>query len=129
SVSDVVAALVDPLSAIRAAVQQTALVMSGDAHVFEAFMPTDVNQPIQLVVGTGGDKLEKADMLGDDPTKPKPATMFGRTGTLTGKVEFGFVLLTREPHGWTATLHDVQGNPVLQCELSARTCSPSASAP
>jgi hypothetical protein len=113
----------DPISKIRDIVTQTALVLSGDTHVFEAFMPTDTGQPVQLIVGTGGDTLEKPDMLGAKPMEPQKANLFAREGTLWGKVAFGFVMLTREAQGWSAMLYDVAGKPVLRCDLSGRSCS------
>jgi hypothetical protein len=122
SVIDAFAELVDPLSKLREAVTRTALVLSGDTHAFEAFMPTAADHPVQIVAGTGGDALEKTDMLGANPTMAEQAMLFGQKGTLWGKVAFGFVMLTNEGHGWIATLYDTVGASVIRCDLSARRC-------
>jgi hypothetical protein len=98
-----------------------ALVLSGHIHTFQTFVPDDATAPLQLVAGNSGDVLDSADKFPGAITKleMQPAILFGRKGTVSMRHVFGFVVLERADGAasWTATLHDVDGQPIVKCEL------------
>ena len=117
--------LAAPIKAVREAVQAAAgsgpevsLVLSGDTHMFQYFMPENTDLPIQIVAGMGGTTLEKAKAFTHITGKHNnPLTLFDAPGWITGSVQFGFLLLTREGEAWEATLYNRAGEAVLACPL------------
>jgi hypothetical protein len=102
------------------------LVLSGDTHMFQMFAPDSgfPNHPVQLVAGMSGDILEK------DFTFPKEITggavkakLFGVDGQLWLRRQFGFMYLVRKEADWVATLHGAQGQVLLTCNMTAKSCS------
>jgi hypothetical protein len=97
------------------------LFIGGHVHLFEnlSFGP---GRPPQLVVGNSGTLL-------DPPvTTPLPGLEIAGMPVASGvnRAEFGFVTLQRHRHRWTATLRDVEGEPLLRCALrdDSLTCEP-----
>jgi hypothetical protein len=93
--------------------------VAGHIHFFQAIDYGGVRPP-QLVVGTGGDNLERkplATVTGSD--------INGRTAlnavTYSG---FGFMVWDRvDANTWTGTLFDVAGRPINHCRLGDRILS------
>ena len=100
------------------------LVLSGDVHMFQMFFPDVRTFPIQLVAGIGGDALESSKTYQDLLAAPggRSANLFGATGRLWARLDFGFVMLTRGDAGWIATVHDASGKERVACVLAARSC-------
>ena len=126
---ELAANLQDPLGALRAWFAErppgpVSMVLSGHAHAFQLFAPKRRSPaiPLQLVVGTGGDALDRYPAL-KTQTAPQPAEVYGVAGELWSRQEFGFAMLTRGDGGWTATFHDVAGTAKLACDLAARSCN------
>jgi hypothetical protein len=108
----------------RAAVKQrdltgVDLVLSGHVHDFTSlgFVP---GRPAQLVVGTGGDLLNKDDF-------PPPATGRAFVDGLTAKVftmgRFGYFLFERRGDDWVGAFHDLSDNISAICRLHGRALS------
>lgn len=114
-----------PIKGVREAVRdatnsgpEVSLVLSGDTHMFQYFMPENTDLPIQIVAGMGGTALEKAKGFTHITEEyNKALTLFGDPGQITGFVQFGFLLLTREGEAWEATLYNREGEAVLACPL------------
>jgi hypothetical protein len=103
------------------AVSRFALVLSGDVHTFQTFVPDHATVPFQLVAGNSGDVLDRADKYPGaiDKLDTQPAILFGQKGEVSMRHVFGFMVLekTDVSSSWTATLHNVDGKPIAQCEL------------
>jgi predicted phosphodiesterase len=104
---------------------ETDFVLSGHVHHFAAygFGPA---RPAQLVAGTGGD-------LPFDADRPKlvtsSVTLDGLAASRVGFARYGYLLLERlGPDHWKVEPHDVDGKPILACELKSRvlTCPPAS---
>jgi len=102
------------------AAPDVSLVLSGDTHTFQMFLPDEASKrPIQLVAGNSGDALESANSYpgaGKDLTAASP-TLFGVPGKLWMRHTFGFTVLERDAAGWKATLYDPDGKPLVECQL------------
>jgi hypothetical protein len=99
------------------------LVVSGDTHTFQMFAPDDAattNRPLQLVVGNGGDVLESTNYPGADKALVSATpSLFDVTGKLWMRHAFGSAVLEKSDGAttWTATLYDVDGKAMAQCDL------------
>jgi|GEM_PF-229887 len=99
------------------------LVVSGDTHTFEMFLPDSdatKSRPLQLVVGNGGDLLESASFPGADKDVVSAAVnLFDVNGKLWLRHTFGFAVLEKSSASatWTATLYDVDGKAIARCDL------------
>jgi Calcineurin-like phosphoesterase len=105
------------------------LVLGGDTHIFQMFAPERPrfrDFPVQVIAGTGGDVLEDEDDYSKLLKRPDgaKAELFGVGGNLWARREFGFLMLTRNRGGWAATLHDVNGNARMRCDLANEKCEP-----
>lgn len=92
-----------------------ALMLAGHIHSFEAINYTQ-KVPPQIVAGNGGDNLD-----------PTPSDLVGTTfqGHAGVKVKdglsvggFGFLLMTKQPTGWTIDLYKADGTTEGQCVFS-----------
>ena len=95
------------------------MIVSGHIHFFQAVDFGGVRPP-QLVVGTGGDKLDRM-----PPVSVVGADINGRTvvnsATYSG---FGYMVWDRLTNDiWAGTLFDVDGKPINHCRLADRLLS------
>ena len=101
------------------------LFIGGHIHLFET-LSFGRGRPPQLVVGNSGTEL-------DPPvTTSLPGLEMAGLEVTSGMnlAEFGFVTMQRQGRRrWTATLRDVEGEPILKCSLRAEglSCEPSES--
>ena len=101
------------------------LFIGGHIHLFET-LSFGRGRPPQLVVGNSGTEL-------DPPvTTSLPGLETAGLEVTSGMnlAEFGFVTMQRQGRRrWTATLRDVEGEPILKCSLRAEglSCEPSES--
>ncbi len=101
------------------------LFIGGHIHLFET-LSFGRGRPPQLVVGNSGTEL-------DPPvTTSLPGLEMAGLEVTSGVnlAEFGFVTMQRQGRRrWTATLRDVEGEPILKCSLRAEglSCEPSDS--
>jgi calcineurin-like phosphoesterase family protein len=100
------------------------LALAGHMHMFEVLSFSDGRSP-QLIVGTGGTKLDKR------ITRPLKGIQLGGATVSFGRAErdFGFVMLTPTQAGgadWNATFVSPTGQPKFACELkpTAVSCGP-----
>lgn len=107
------------------------LFLSGHIHSFEALMwdAADPAYPPQLVVGTGGTRLDTLKLpshLAGTAFAPAPGLDPLRAGLVT-KGEFGFAVLDAVPGGYSVTQYDLGGSVAANCMIAlvARrlTCS------
>ncbi len=108
-------------SAVRGkALRGVQMIVSGHIHDFAA-LSFGAARPAQLIVGTGGDVGEPADI---------PAVhgggrfVDGVRGDLFTFDRFGYLLLERQGQDWTGAFHDAQDRIVATCLLHERalTC-------
>src|SRR5262249_29144007 len=116
----------DPLEAIRAWLRGAGsgidLMLGGDTHMFQFFVPDKPAIPPQIVAGMSGDLLEPAANFGDVVLdKAIDAKLFDVDGRLWLHHGFGFLMLRKGDAGWTGMLHDAAGNPKLRCALDRPT--------
>jgi Calcineurin-like phosphoesterase len=100
------------------------LFIGGHLHLFET-LSFGRGRPPQLVVGNSGTEL-------DPPvTTSLPGLEMAGLEVTSGVnlAELGFVTMQRQGRRWTATLRDVEGEPILRCSLRAEglSCEPSDS--
>jgi hypothetical protein len=94
------------------------MIVAGHIHFFQAVDFGGVRPP-QLVVGTGGDNLEKMapmSMVGADINGAKVADSVTYAG-------FGYMVWDRSGNTWSGTLFDVNGRPINHCRLANRALS------
>jgi hypothetical protein len=95
--------------------RNTALMLSGHIHTFEALNYENADIPPQLIAGFGGDKLDTApaDLSGVNVsgTRVKDGISIGG---------FGFLLMTRERKGWRIDVHRVDGSVERVCRFGNR---------
>jgi Calcineurin-like phosphoesterase len=90
------------------------LVLSGHLHIFELLSFID-ERPPQLVVGSGGTELDKKINRALDGTAIGDATVrHGRS-----EHRFGFLMITPQPGGSTATFFSPEGKPRFKCALTS----------
>src|SRR5262249_18459277 len=110
-----------PLAAIRRLLRDPPsridLMLAGDTHMFQVFVPDTAAAPPQIVAGMSGDLLEPRERYGDVMDRVLEANLFDVAGRLWMHHGFGFMLLTRDEAGWTGILHDAAGEPRLRCDL------------
>jgi hypothetical protein len=101
------------------------LALAGHMHMFELLSFTDGRSP-QLIVGTGGTKLDKR------ITRRLAGITLGSATVRYGRAEraFGFVVLTphQELGDWTATFVSPEGRAQLACEVKRAAVSCQAAA-
>jgi hypothetical protein len=103
----------------RADMNDVSLVLSGHVHDFTSldFGPA---RPPQLIVGTGGDVLEKGDL-------PPPVIGSPVVGGLPAKAfsmgRFGYFLFDRHGAEWVGGFHDLSDAVIARCRLRARSLS------
>jgi len=92
----------------------TSLMLAGHIHTFEA-INYEGGLPPQLIVGEGGDRLDKAppDLTGQTIFTAKIADGFSLPG-------YGFLLLTRAGDGWTIEVFDAAGARERRCTYASR---------
>ena len=108
----------------RAAVKRSDLtgvdmVLSGHVHNFASLSFGDA-RPAQLIVGTGGDTLDK------DAAPPPTSGTVGVDGLPASAFSmgrFGYFVLDRDGPGWRGAFHDLQDRIVATCRLQARALS------
>jgi hypothetical protein len=97
------------------------VVLSGHIHLFEALAFAG-SHPAQLVIGNGGTAL--------DPNITSSLTgmeIGGATVTNSSVVDqFGYMTIEPAASGWSSTLRDVDGSPVLTCSIKSGSvdCTP-----
>jgi hypothetical protein len=94
--------------------RNTDLLLAGHIHTFEA-INYEGGLPPQLIVGEGGDRLDKAppDLSGQSVYTAKIADGFSLPG-------YGFLLLTRDGDGWNIEIFNAQGQHERSCTYAAR---------
>jgi hypothetical protein len=99
------------------------LALAGHMHMFEVLSFEDRRSP-QLIVGTGGTKLDRK------ITRPLAGMTLGGATVSYGRAqrEFGFIVLTPRQTGadWTATFITPKGKAKLVCEVNRTgvSCGP-----
>lgn len=102
------------------------VMLSGHHHTFQVLnYDPAANLPPQVVAGHGGDYADEG--VPDDPAGLEILGVRVTSGM--NQHGYGFLLLERAgPPGsaWTATSHDMRGNPVRTCTIATRmvTCGP-----
>jgi len=93
------------------------LMLAGHIHTFEA-INYEKGLPPQLIVGEGGDRLDKAppDLTGDTVFTAKIADGFSLPG-------YGFLLLTRGEDHWQVDVFDASGAKERTCAFAERRLS------
>lgn len=101
------------------------MIVSGHIHDFAA-MSFGAARPAQLVVGTGGDVGEPADI---PRIRHGPRTVDGMGADFFTFDRFGYLVLDRQGDDWAGAFHDAQDRVVATCRLHERalTCAPAAS--
>jgi len=92
--------------------------VAGHVHFFQA-IDFGESRPPQLVVGTGGDRLDNVapmSMVGADINGKTVASSVTRLG-------FGYMIWQREGADWHGTLYDVNARPLDRCLLVVRSLS------
>lgn len=93
------------------------LVLSGHVHDFTS-LDFGRARPPQLIVGTGGDVLEKGDL-------PPPVTGRVRVDRLPAEVfsmgRFGYFLFDRRGDEWVGGFHDLSDALIARCRLGPRS--------
>jgi hypothetical protein len=95
-----------------------ALVLAGHLHTFYSLdfgkPEAGADRPAQLVVGTGGDRLESA-------TAAKIVTsdiaVDGRTAATFNMDRFGYFVMDRAGEGWEGVFRDLDDKVVARCSL------------
>jgi hypothetical protein len=100
------------------------MVVSGHIHDFAA-MSFSPQRPAQLVVGTGGDVGEPADI---PRIRHGPRGIDGLAADFFTFDRFGYLLMERQGQDWTGAFHDAEDRVVATCRLHERalTCEPAA---
>lgn len=115
----------DPLEAIRAWLRGGSsgmdLMLAGDTHMFQFFVPDAPAIPPQIVAGMAGDLLEPRGNYGDVLDKAIDASLFNVPGRLWMHHGFGFLMLIKDDAGWAGTFYDTAGSPKLRCDLKRAT--------
>jgi hypothetical protein len=100
------------------------MIVSGHVHHFASY-DFGPQRPAQLVVGTGGDTGEDADLR---RPRSSPVTIDGMTARRLTFLRFGYFMLDRDAtgDGWSGLFRDMNDKPVATCRLSARDliCKP-----
>ncbi len=92
-------------------------ILSGHVHTFQ-IMDFEVDLPVQVIVGHGGDQLHRT--ASDNPSGLTVKGAKIRTGRGTSGV-FGYAMLERRDGGdWTLTNMDFTGKLLLTCDLAGR---------
>jgi hypothetical protein len=101
------------------------MVVSGHIHDFAA-MSFSPQRPAQLVVGTGGDVGEPADI---PRIRHGPRSIDGLAADFFTFDRFGYLLMERQGQDWTGAFHDAEDRVVATCRLHERAmrCQPAAS--
>jgi Calcineurin-like phosphoesterase len=116
------------------------LVLSGDTHAFQFFLPSGGKTPIQIIAGNGGTELDticqvssrnspdkncarndgkiyeevkRSQVVTDDTVQS-----FGVAGSGWSFVEHGFTVMHRDGATWTATELDSRAGKILDCRFS-----------
>jgi hypothetical protein len=122
----------EPLSAPT----PVSVVLSGDIHTFQLFVPKQGGQPVQIVAGVGGTELEEklpkvvaatvagADASESDFFKVEDTVLFGAGGTVWGARHHGFVSLHRDGARRTLELRDAGGRLLVSCRVRGRETTP-----
>jgi hypothetical protein len=128
----------DALKAIRAMLLSSSparhvrLFLGGDLHVFQYFQSSAPDQPVQIIAGMGGTKLDSLYQLlpkdsaagqnpqpaGDQPQWDQDVTSFGVSGAALTIARHGFVSMHRDDQTWTVTMLDVNGDTLAACHFS-----------
>lgn len=92
------------------------MVVSGHIHDFQA-LSFGPDRPAQLVVGTGGDVGEPADI---PRIRSGPRDVDGETADFFTFDRFGYLMLERQGDDWAGAFHDAQDRVVARCRLHER---------
>jgi len=97
------------------------LVVAGDTHMFQFFVPHEDKLPPQLIAGMSGTLLEAERAYPAAALdKTVGANLFGVDGRLWMHHGFGYLVLTKQAAGWSAALYGPDGDkPVVTCNLAA----------
>ncbi|MGE0723307.1 MAG: metallophosphoesterase, partial [Alphaproteobacteria bacterium] len=100
-------------------------VFSGHIHRFDA-ISFDGGQPAQVIVGTGGTRLDRERIAPIDPAATITVAGARVVPPLTSEIRPGFLLLEREGADWTASFRDPDGALAFPCRLAGKTfaCMP-----
>jgi hypothetical protein len=93
------------------------MVVSGHIHDFQS-LSFGPDRPAQLVVGTGGDVGEAADI---PRVRSGPRTVDGEAADFFTFDRFGYLVLERRGDDWAGAFHDAQDHIVATCTLHERT--------
>jgi hypothetical protein len=96
------------------------MVVSGHVHHFQS-LDFGPKRPAQLVVGTGGDIGEKADLAG---VYTERRVVDGLDANVFSFSRFGYYLMEKDGEDWTGTFHDASDRVRARCRLHERrlTC-------
>jgi hypothetical protein len=93
------------------------MIVSGHIHDFAA-LSFGPDRPAQLVVGTGGDVGEPADI---PRIRSGPRVVDGKAADFFTFDRFGYLLLERQGEDWVGAFHDAEDRIVATCRLRDRT--------
>ena len=96
---------------------------SGHHHTFQMLnYDPGAQVPPQIVAGHGGDYADE----GVPSDSAGLSTLSVRVDGGMNQRGYGFLMLEKGDAGWTATSHDIRGNPVRSCAIGVRmvTCGP-----
>ena len=98
------------------------MVVSGHIHDFQS-LSFGAQRPAQLVVGTGGDVGESADI---PRIRGGPRHIDGMDADFFTFDRFGYLLLERQGEDWIGAFHDAEDRVVATCRLHERDlkCQP-----
>ena len=92
------------------------MVVSGHIHDFQS-LSFGPDRPAQLVVGTGGDVGEPADI---PRIRSGPRMSDGKAADFFTFDRFGYLLLERHGEDWVGAFHDAEDRAVARCRLHER---------
>jgi len=117
SLTDGIINATERAAALKADMAGVELVLSGHVHDFTS-LDFGRARPPQLIVGTGGDVLEKGDL-------PPPVMGVPRVDGLPAKVfsmgRFGYFLFDRRGDEWVGGFHDLSDALIARCRLGPRS--------
>jgi hypothetical protein len=92
------------------------MIVSGHIHDFQS-LSFGPDRPAQLVVGTGGDVGEPADI---PRIRQGPRSIDDMAADFFTFDRFGYLLLERQGEDWAGAFHDAQDRVVARCRLHER---------
>jgi len=92
------------------------MVVSGHVHDFAAY-DFGPGRPAQLVVGDSGDANDEVSQA------PRPGAELDGMQLVRGMAlrDYGYLVMDRQPSGWTGTLHALDDSVLARCRFEGRS--------